>query len=298
MRRALFGEAPYGAIASQTSIAAVTRDELASFHSTYWRPDNAILVIAGDVSPEEGFQLAERYFGDWVRPSTALPARPDASAHAAGVRAIVVDLPDTGQAAVSMGLRGIARTDADYFPLLVANDVLGGGYSARLNAEIRIRRGLSYGAGSSLQARVAPGPIVATAQTRNDAAVQVYELMRTEIDRIGDQLVPESELTARKASLIGDFGQSVETTSGLAGQISALALYGLPPERLGTYVSDVSAVTAEQARAAAARYFDPARADVVIVGDADTFYDQFRRVRRDAERIPAADLNLDEESLR
>jgi zinc protease len=298
MRRALFGEAPYGAIASQTSIAAITRDDMASYHSAYWRPDNAILVIAGDVSPEQGFQLAERHFGDWTRPAAELSARPDASAHAAGVRAIVVDLPDTGQAAVSMGLRGIARTDADYFPLLVANDVLGGGYSARLNAEIRIRRGLSYGAGSSLQARVAPGPIVASAQTRNDAAVQVYELMRAEIDRIGDQLVPESELTARKASLIGDFGQSVETTSGLAGQISTLALYGLPPERLNTYVSDVSGVTAEQARAAAARYYDPARADVVIVGDADIFYDQFRRVRRDAERIPASELNLDEESLR
>jgi zinc protease len=157
---------------------------------------------------------------------------------------------------------------------------------------------LSYGAGSSLQARIAPGPIVASAQTRNDAAVQVYQLMRAEIDRIGDQLVPESELTARKASLIGDFGQSVETTSGLAGQISALALYGLPPERLNTYVSDVSSVTPEQARAAASRYFDAARADVVIVGDADTFYRDLQRALPNTERIPASELNLDEESLR
>jgi zinc protease len=128
--------------------------------------------------------------------------------------------------------------------------------------------------------------------------VQVYQLMRAEIDRIGDELVPESELTARKAVLIGGFGRSIETTSGLAGQISTLALYGLPPERLGAYVSDVSSVTPEQARAAAARYFDPDQADVVIVGDAQHFYDAFRRARRDAERIPASDLNLDEESLR
>jgi zinc protease len=297
MTRAIFGETPYGAIASPRSISAITRDEMSGFHATYWRPDNAVLVITGDVSAAEGFALAQRHFGDWRRPTTALPARPDASAYAAPVRTIVVDLPETGQAAVSMGLRGVARTDADYFPLLVANNVLGGGYSARLNAEIRIRRGLSYGAGSSLSARMAPGPIIASAQTRNDAAVQVYELMSAEIDRIGDTLVPDAELTARKAVLIGGFGRSVETTAGLAGQISTLALYGLPPERLGTYVSDVSAVTPEQAMAAAARYFDPAHADVVVVGDAQHFYDGLREVRPNAERIPVSELDLDSEAL-
>lgn len=298
MSRAIFGEAPYGAVTSPASLAAITRDDMARFHATYWRPDNAVLVIAGDVSAEEGFALAERFFGDWARPSAPMPARPDATAHAPAPRTIVIDLPQTGQAAVAVGLRGIARTDADYFPLLVANNVLGGGYAARLNTEIRIRRGLSYGASSSLSARAAPGPIVAQAQTRNDAAVQVYELIAAEIDRIGAQLVPEAELTARKAVLIGSFGRSVETTSGLAGQISTLALYGLPPERLGTYVSDVTAVTPEQARAAARRYFDPGRADVVVVGDAQHFWDGLRRVRRNAERIPVSELNLDSETLR
>jgi len=298
MTRALYGETPYGAIASPRSIGAITRDDMAGYHGAFWRPDNAVLVITGDVSAEEGFALAEQHFGNWARPAAALPARPDASAHAAAVRTIVVDLPDTGQAAVAMGLRGVARTDADYFPLLVANNVLGGGYSARLNTEIRIRRGLSYGAGSSLSARMAPGPIVASAQTRNDAAVQVYELMRAEIDRIGDAPTPESELTARKAVLIGSFGRSVETTAGLAGQISTLALYGLPPERLGTYVADITNVTPAQAQAAAARYFDPAAADLVIVGDAQHFYPGLRRVRQNIERIPASELNLDDESLR
>lgn len=297
MTRALYGETPYGGVASQNSLNAITREGMSAFHQSYWRPDNAVLVIAGDVSVEQGFAIAERFLGDWLRPRTALPARPDASAHAAPARTIVIDLPETGQAAVAMGLRGVARTDADYFPLLVANNVLGGGYSARLNTEIRIRRGLSYGAGSSLTARAAPGPIIAQAQTRNDAAVQVYQLMAAEIDRIGEAIVPETELTARKAVLIGNFGRSVETTAGLAGQISTFALYGLPPERLGTYVSDVSAVTPQQAQAAAALYFDPARADLVVVGDAQHFYDGLRRARPNAERIPATELNLDRESL-
>ena len=298
MTRAIYGTAPYGAIASPTTLGAITRDDMASYHSAYWRPDNAVLVITGDVSAEEGFALAERHFGNWARPTTPLPARPDATAYAAPSRTIVVDLPDTGQAAVSMGLRGVSRTDADYFPLLVANNVLGGGYSARLNNEIRIRRGLSYGAGSGLQARMAPGPIIASAQTRNDAAVQVYELMRAEIVRIGAERVPEAELTARKAVLIGNFGRTIETTAGLAGQISTLALYGLPPERLGTYVADVTAVTPAQAQTAAQRYFNANSADVVVVGDAQHFYDGLRRLRPNAERIPASELNLDSETLR
>jgi zinc protease len=298
MTRALYGEAPYGAVPSANTLQAITTEDAQAYHAAFWRPDNAVLVITGDVSAEEGFAIAERHFGSWPRPAGARPADVDASAHAAGARTIVVDLPDTGQAAVVMGVRGVSRQDADYFPLLVANNVLGGGYSARLNAEIRIRRGLSYGAGSSLSARRAPGPIVASAQTRNDAAVQVYELMRAEIARIGAEPAPASELNARKAVLIGSFGRSVETTAGLAGQISTLALFGLPPERLNTYVADITAVTPEQARAAAARYFVLSEADVVVVGDAQHFYDGLRRLRPNAERIPADDLNLDSETLR
>jgi zinc protease len=145
---------------------------------------------------------------------------------------------------------------------------------------------------------MAPGPIIASAQTRNDAAVQVYELIRAEIERISREAAPAPELTARKAVLIGSFGRTIETTAGLAGQISTLALYGLPPERLGTYVADVTAVTPQQAQAAAQRYFDASRADVVVVGDAQHFYDGLRRVRPNAERIPIAELNLDTETLR
>ncbi len=297
MSRALFGASPYGGVATPASLGAITQADAIGFHHAYWRPDNAVLVITGDVTPEEGFALAQRHFGDWARPATALPAEPDASAAANARRTIVVDLPNSGQAAVAYGMRGVARTDADYFPTLIANTVLGGGYSARLNMEIRIRRGLSYGASSGFSPRLAAGPIVASAQTRNDAAVQVVNLMRTELGRMGTEAVSDSELNARRSSLIGGFGRDVETTSGLASQLSQLALFNVPLDRLQTYVADVSAVTPAQVRAVGARLFNPANADLVVVGDARVFYDALHREARDAERIPIDRLNLDGASL-
>ncbi|MGE0046912.1 MAG: M16 family metallopeptidase, partial [Hyphomonadaceae bacterium] len=267
-------------------------------HRTHWRPENAVLVITGDLTAAEGFALAQRFFGDWARPSTPMPAEPDASQWAQAPRAIVIDLDEAGQSSVSYGFRTVSRTDADYFPTLVAATVLGGGYSARLNYEIRIRRGLSYGARATFAPRLAPGPIIASAQTRNDAADQVVGLMQDELRRIGNEPIAAAELTARRAALIGDFGRDVETTSGLADQLSQLALFGLPLSRLETYVADVSAVTPEQAQAAARRLLDPARGDLVVVGDADIFWDAVHRRAPNAERIPSTEMNLDRAELR
>jgi zinc protease len=298
MTRAIYGDGPYGSVATPMTLQSITRDAASEFHRTYWRPDAAVLVIAGDITPAQGFALAQRHFGDWVRPSAPRPALPDASASAPAPRSIVVDLPQTGQAAVALGMRGTSRAAEDYLPTLLANAVLGGGSSARLNQEIRVRRGLSYGAGSGMQPRMAPGPIVATTQTRNDAAAQVVELVEAELNRLRNELPSVAELDARKATIIGGFGRQIETTGGMAGQMSSLALFGLPPERLNTYIGDISAVTPEQVQEAGRRYFDPARADLVVAGDARLFYDALAQSRPGLELIPVTELNLDNASLR
>jgi zinc protease len=300
MTRALYGDGPYGGVASPRSIQAISQDAMKQAHAERWRPDNAVLVMAGDIAPDAGFALAERTLGSWAKPETALPAAPAAAAAPAApdARSIVVDVPQIGQAAVMMGLPAIARTDADYFPLLVANDVLGGGYSARLNAELRIRRGLTYGSRATLAARRSGGAVTAAAQTRNDAVPQVIDLMAGELARLGSQPIPAAEMEARKAVLIGGFGRTVETTAGLAGQLSALAQFGLPLGALNTYATDVGAVTAEQAGAAARRFYDPAKADLVVVGDAETFWTDVKRRRPNAERINVEALNLDTAALK
>src|SRR5690606_6353213 len=130
--------------------------------------------------------LAEQAFGDWAKPATPLPAIPDVTPKAAP-RAVAIDLPGAGQAAVTVVAPAISRKDPAYYPGIVANTVIGGGYSARLNQEIRIKRGLSYGARASLSARRTTGAFSASAQTKNESAPQVLDLIRAEMTRLGTE---------------------------------------------------------------------------------------------------------------
>jgi zinc protease len=297
MTRRLFGAGPYGKTPSPKSIGALGEADATQFHATHWRPDNAVLVIAGDITPAAGFTLAEEVFGKWSRPAASLPPPAEAPSRRAPQPPLVIDMPKIGQAAVLLGRVGPSRLAPDYFPALLANNVLGGGYSARLNAEIRIRRGLSYGAGSGLASRRLDAPIVASAQTRNDAVPQVVELMSAELRRLGSEPIPDSELASRKAVLIGGFGRSVETTGGLAGQLSSLAQFGLPLDNLQRYAASISAVTAEQVAAAARTHFDPAAASLVVVGDASVFGSALKARYPRTERVTIDSLNLDSATL-
>ena len=297
MTRLLFGAGSYGNVTTLKSLAAIQRSDVLSFHAAYWRPDNALLVLSGDITPDAGYALAERFGGAWKQPGTALAAGGAAASATSGRQAVFIDLPGAGQAAVMAGLQGLARTDQDFIPALVTNGVLGGGYSARLNQEIRIKRGLSYGAGSGLAARRLPGALIANAQTRNESAAEVADLMNSELARLGTMGVSGEELGARQATLIGDFGRDVETNSGLAHQLSQLAAFQLPLSQLQSYIADVAAVTPAQVQSLARRLLDPARADLVIVADGAKAFVAVKQRRPDVRRIAADQLDLDKSAL-
>ncbi len=297
MSRLLFGGAGYGKLASPKSIGAITRQDIVDFY-TNWAPASGVLVITGAITPDMGFELAERTFGDWPAPAAKEPATATAGPAPGQAQAVLIDVPQIGQAAVLMGSKGPARGDADYFPALVANDVLGGGYSARLNAEIRIKRGLSYGARSVLPARQTSAPIIASAQTRNNAVTQVVQLMASELGRLGGEAIPAGEIDARKSVLIGRFGRDIETSAGLADQIASLAQLKVPLDRLSSYAADVAGVTADQAAAAARKYYDPASAKLVVVGDAKVFGAELKKAKPGIETIGIDALNLDSATLK
>lgn len=292
-----YGAAPYGHSRAGTpsSLKQLKRADLVSLHQTYYRPDNAVLIFAGDVDPETTFALAEKVFGDWSKPEAPLakPAATDAPAASATPRTIAIDVPGSGQAAVVAISRVPNRTDPDYYSGLVTNAVLGGGYSARLNSEIRIKRGLSYGAGSRFQTLRDGGVLLAFAQTKNESAAEVVGLMRSEIARLGHEPVPAPELAARKANYIGNFSRELETTSGIAEQLATFVAEGISVNEINHTIPQADSIKAEQVQAYAAAHLMPNAIDIVVVGDAQKFREALLKAVPDAAVIPFEKLDLD-----
>ena len=300
--RVVFGDSPYGHPVSGTaeSLTRITAADIAKMHSRYYRPDNAILVIGGDISSKDGLALATKYFGDWQKPTMPLPvvtAAMDAAAAPKAGRVVVIDKPDAGQAAVYLARTGINRKDPDFFRGIVSNSVLSG-YSGRLNQEIRIKRGLSYGAGSSLDTRRDVGPFLASAQTKNESGAIVADLLLGEIGRLSSAPPADVELTPRKAVLIGNFSRNLETAGGLVGQVGSLALYGMGLDEINRYINNVQAISTADIQKFAGTRLDAKTANIIIVGNAKAFLPELQKKYPNVEVIPVTELDLNTALLR
>jgi zinc protease len=298
--RVVFGESAYGHALAGTpqSVARIKREDVARLHASYYRPNNAVLVFSGDVKAEAAFLLAKRLFGSW--PKAALPelAKETPPTTDAKARVVVIDMPNAGQSAVMLARSGVKRTDPDYYHGLVANSLFGGGYSSRLNQEVRIKRGLSYGAGSALSARRATGPFFVSTQTKNESAAEVAALMLAELERLGAAPLPEAELQPRRANLTGQYGRALETTEGLAAQTASLALYGVSFTEINNYLKNVQAVTEADVRRFATERLKATGANLIIVGDASKFLAELLRRFPQTEVIEKDQLDLEGVSLR
>jgi len=296
--REVFGDRPYGVpfAGTPTSLKAITRDDVAASYRRTWQPGSTALVMVGDVTPASAKALAEARLGRW-RPEVVVSSD-DRRYAATSPRVIVVDAPEAAQAGVVVARTGIARGDPRYYPASVAATVLGGGFSSRLNQEIRIKRGLAYGASASLQARRDPGAVTAQTQTKNATAAEVVSLIKAEMARLGAAPIPAAELQTRQAVLVGGFGRRIETTDGVADILSDYLLQSVPLSELGRYTASVEAVTPEAAQAAGAAVLDPGSASVVVVGDAKQFLPALRKAFPQVEVIPEAALRLDTPALK
>ena len=299
--RVVFGDSPYGHPVSGTteSLTRITPAEISKMHARYYRPDNAILVIGGDVTAKDAIALATRFFGDWQKPTTPLPAVEPVkqSSEAKSGRVVVIDKPDAGQAAVFLARSGINRKDPDYFRGIVSNSVLSG-YSGRLNQEIRIKRGLSYGAGSVLDTRRDVGPFLASAQTKNESGAAVADLLMGEISRLSSAPPADVELTPRKAVLIGGFSRNLETAGGLVNQVASLALHGMGLDEINRYINNVQAITTADIQKFAGTRLDAKTSNIIIVGDAKAFLPELQKKYQNVEVIPVAELDLNSATLR
>jgi zinc protease len=299
-----FGE--HSAGGTPESTRRISRSDLVSFHKTNYKPGDSALIFTGDITSAEAFSLARLFFGGWEAGETKKISEderePMLSARPPTVnRILVVDLPKSGQAAVGFANRlkaGRIGNRSDYFAALVLNSILGGGYSARLNQEIRLKRGLSYGARSSFSWRRADSNFLAVAQTKNESAGQVAELIRIEIEKLINDDTSLAELTPRKAVVTGGFGRSLQTNNGLAGQLRNLYAFGLTADELGSFMNDVKSVSSSKIKDFSGNNLSGG--DIIIVGDSSLFLDDLKKRFPDhgVDVIKSDRLDLNKKSLK
>lgn len=297
--RLVYGFHPYGRPSSGTpeSIRAITREDLVSFHATYFAPNNAILAIVGDVTPEEAFAGAERAFGDWTRAGVSLPGFGDPPPPTR--RVVVVDRPGAVQTEIRVGHLGVPRKNPDYMSLNLAIKILGGEGANRLHRVLRSERGLTYGASADFETLQQSGDIVAETNTRSETTGEVLRLIVDEVWRLRRERVNRAELEGAQAYLAGSFPLTIETPSAIALQVLNALFYGLDLQELEDFPERVNAVTPADVQRVAERYLKPDRLSIVLVGDADRFVSQLRGAGfAEYERVALADLDLDVADLK
>ncbi len=295
--RVVYGEGEYGHAAGGTpeTLPAIQRADIVKFYQTYYRPDNATLIFSGNVTFEQGKEYAQRFFGDW-KPHQETPGPVSTATGAWRPASVVVDMPEAGQASVSVTKPAIKRDSPDYYSGLVANAALGNGFASRLNREIRIKRGLSYGARSSLDIRRDAGAFTASAQTKNESAAEVASLLQVELKRMKTDPVQGDELKSRQALLAGSYARSLETDLGFASQIAGLAVFNLPLETLDKFIPAINAVTTKDVTAFAGKYL-VTRPSLVIVGKASAFVEPLKKDFSETRVIPQSNLDLNRADL-
>ncbi|HET7708886.1 MAG TPA: pitrilysin family protein [Sphingomicrobium sp.] len=290
----IYGEAPYGTIASGTpsSVAAITRDDVLNYRRTWWRPELSAVVVSGGIEQAAATAIAQKAFGDW-RVAGAPPSAPaDLAGPDLPARTLVVDLPGSGQAAVYAFARGISRSDPGFYAASLANSVLGGSSTGRLYQEIRIKRALSYGAYSNLAAQLGPGTVVASAQTKNESAADVAQILLDEYRRIASDALEADAVENRKTFMAGAFRRQQKTSVGFNGILAGSLLRGIEPAEALAYADRIRAVNGANATASFGKLVTPDRISIVIVGDAAKFVDKLKAIRPNVEIIPAAKLDL------
>jgi zinc protease len=267
--RTVYGDAhPYGRVLTETSVKAITREDIVAFHAAYFRPGRAVVTVAGDVEPAAVRAAFNRAFAGWAaggeRPAWNYPPAPAATA----TRIYLVDKPGAAQSVFAIGLPGPARDTPDFYAIQVMNHLLGGLFQSRLNHNIREVRGYSYGVTSSFAFGRGPGAFragggVITAKT--DSAL--IEFMKEFRGVQGGIPFTDDEIVQGKESLVQSLPKRFNSVNAVAGSVSSLFTQDLPQRYYHDYAANIHKVTRDDLVRVAKRYVDLEHLDIVVVAD-------------------------------
>lgn len=258
---------PLGEFITEESVNNITLEDVKKEYDTYFRPNNAYLIISGDINPKKTKKLVKKLFNDWEKgniPSTSNP-KPE---NVKNTEINFVNMSNAVQSEVSVVNNiGLRLGDDDYFAALIANNILGGGGTARLFMNLREDKGYTYGSYSRLsQSRRRTGTFKATASVRNMVTdSSVVEIMK-EINKIRYKKVSEEELKNAKEEYIGGFVINAQNPRTAANFALNIELYDLPNDYYETYLEKINAVTVDDVQNAALKYFNADNARIFITG--------------------------------
>ena len=299
--RVLYGNSAYGLPEAGTprSVQEFRRDDFVKFHDANYAPNGALLAFAGDITPDEAFAIAEKYFGLWQKTSVAADI-PAAGSLTTGQHIWLLDKPDAVQTQIRLGKFSIRRSDPDYLPLEVTNHIFGGSYNSRLNTEVRIKKGLTYDASSSLNAHRYAGSLSVNTFTRTETTVEALKLVMNLLGGMANGEITQRELNFARDYLAGVYPISCETAEQVADRVLIAAAFELPADYNQTYPAKVRAMSLDQVQATARKYFTVKDLDIVLAGNVGAFRDSLKKEFPDAQfvEIPFDQIDVVSPDLR
>ena len=280
---------PYGEFVSIESLEKVTLEDVSNFYARYFSPDNAYLVLIGDLDVKTAKKLVKTHFKDWSSKLQNGPSYSEAT-NLAEPTINFVDMPNAVQSEIVVqNLVSLKMSDPDYIPVLIANQILGGGAEGRLFLNLREDKGYTYGSYSSVGTdKYSNARFRASAQVRNAVTDSAVVEILSEIKKIGTERVSEVDLKNAKEKYKGSFVRSLERPETVANFALNIETQGLSADFYENYLSRIDAVTAEEVQRVAQKYFKVDQARIVVVGKGSEVLPALEKMQFDSTPLKVA----------
>ena len=269
MKKLVYGaNHAFGEITTIKTVNAVKVEDVKNFIKTYWIPNNAYLIFVGDIDPANAKALAEKNFGTWAKGTFTQPVY-EKPAIPATTYVAIIDRPASVQSVVTIATTvNLTKGSPNDIPSNVMNNILGGGFSGRLFANLREKHAFTYGAYSSISPSKQIGMFSAEASVRNEKTDSAIQEILNELNIIRNTKVGDTELSRMKNYLAGGFARSLESPNTIANFALSIAVNNLPADYYQKYLTNLAAVDAQKVQDVAATLLNPAKMHIVIVGNA------------------------------
>jgi len=265
--KAVFKGHPYGipVEGDEESVGRITRDDIVSFYKQYYKPNNTIIAVTGDLKYKEAVSLIETSLKRWEKSRLKLPDVPSVT-KVVRRDSILIDRNIT-QANIVLGHTGISRDNPDYYAVTLMNYILGGGgFESRMTKEIRDKKGLAYSVYSSFDVNKFPGSFSVEVQTKNETAIEAIEGIKEELKKIREEQVKDDELKDAKAYLTGSFPLRLDTNAKISSFLVLVEFYNLGLDYINEYAKKIDSVTKDDILRVARKYIDTENYITVVVG--------------------------------